>query len=158
MGDIVNGTYEKLSTESAVAAASNVANVNLINVGDTLNIPVKCYCGDPSVNSSYGLFTTYVVHSGDQLSALASNFSVDADLITKYNPSISTLQADQIIFIPARGMTLISSPIFVFGVDSWELHTWSTCDCLADIPKVGLHCRTVVDAFLSDLLRRQSNL
>ena len=87
------------------SATTGLENSNNIYPNQVLSIPVNCSCGDPSVSLDYGLFTTYVVQSGDQLASLATNFSVSSDYISKYNSNVQVLQPNQIIYIPTRSMT-----------------------------------------------------
>ncbi|KAG0566926.1 hypothetical protein KC19_7G097400 [Ceratodon purpureus] len=102
LGSIANQTYQKLTTVADIKSASNLDNANIITTGNTLSIPVKCFCGDPKVSRSYGLFTTYVVQATDQLAGVATNFSVDATDLSKLNSDVTSLTPDSIIFIPTR--------------------------------------------------------
>ena len=104
LGSIANQTYQKLTTVADIKSASNLDNANIITTGNTLSIPVKCFCGDPKVSRSYGLFTTYVVQATDQLAGVATNFSVDATDLSKLNSDVTSLTPDSIIFIPTRGI------------------------------------------------------
>lgn len=96
-------TYQKLTTVGAVRSASNSGDLSSIYSGQSLTIPVRCYCGDPNVDPKYGLFSTYVVQADDQLTSLSTNFSVDADVISKFNSDTRNLSPDSIIFIPSKG-------------------------------------------------------
>ena len=101
---IVYQVYQNLTTVDEVKSTSH-----LIYPGDTifqnqiLNIPVKCFCGDPSVSLAYGLFATYVVQPTDKLSSLATKFNVSADDISRYNSGANFLVSYSTIFIPTRG-------------------------------------------------------
>lgn len=101
---IVGGNYQNLTTVAEVSNSSNLDSANRIFPGNTLSIPVRCFCGDPSVNRRYGLFTTYVVQPTDQLTGVAANFSVPADFLSSYNSDVQVLTPNSIIFIPSRGM------------------------------------------------------
>lgn len=103
---IVDLYYHNLTTVNDVVAASGLdPSSPLIYAGNILNIPVKCYCGDPSVSPAYGLFATYVVQPTDQLTTLASNFSVSTDTISEFNSGVnsSRIVPYSTIFIPTRG-------------------------------------------------------
>ncbi|XP_024388364.1 chitin elicitor receptor kinase 1 [Physcomitrium patens] len=99
---VVDVTYQKLTTVGAVRSASNSGDLSSIYSGQSLTIPVRCYCGDPNVDPKYGLFSTYVVQADDQLTSLSTNFSVDADVISKFNSDTRNLSPDSIIFIPSK--------------------------------------------------------
>lgn len=102
---IVAVNYQNLTTVADVSSASNLDNSDRIFPGNTLTIPVRCFCGDPSVNRNYGLFTTYVVQATDTLAGVAANFSVPADDISRFNSDVRALSPNSIIFIPSRGMS-----------------------------------------------------
>jgi len=139
-GDTIAGiadtSYESLTTVAAISSATTgLENSNTIYPNQVLSIPVNCSCGDPSVSLDYGLFTTYVVQSGDQLASLATNFSVSSDYISKYNSNVQVLQPNQIIYIPTRSTTFkILSPNhvccklygFFFFSFSWSIKCCSS--------------------------------
>ena len=103
---IVDLYYHNLTTVDDVVAASQLdPSTQLIHPGNILNIPVKCFCGDPNVNPAYGLFATYVVQPVDQITTLASNFSLSNNTIEEFNPGVnsSTLVPYSTIFLATRG-------------------------------------------------------
>lgn len=102
---IVSGVYENLTTIAGVTNSSNLGSSSVLNTGYTLSIPVSCFCGDPSINSAYGLFSTYVVQATDQLTGVATAFSVSADDISRFNSGVKVLTPNTIIFIPSKGMS-----------------------------------------------------
>jgi len=102
---IVSGYYENLTTVAAVTNSSNLDSSEIIFPGNALSIPVSCFCGDPSVNPAYGLFTTYVVQATDQLTGVATAFGVPADDISRFNSDVTVLTPNTIIFIPSKGMS-----------------------------------------------------
>ena len=101
---IAGQEYQNLTTVAGIANASNLATSNLVQSGNTLSVPVNCFCGDPSLNRAYGLFTTYVVQATDQLTSIAGAFAVNADVISSFNSDVRTLTPYSIIFIPTRGI------------------------------------------------------
>jgi len=102
---IVSVKYQNLTTTAAVINSSHLDSSGGIDPGDTLSIPVSCFCGDPSVSRTYGLFTTYVVRANDSLTGVATAFSVPADFISRFNSDVQVLTPNSIIFIPSRGMS-----------------------------------------------------
>ena len=101
--DIVENYYHNLTTVEAVCSASSVnCATQYVQAQFILSIPVNCSCGDPTISLDYGLFATYVVQPTDQLTTIASNFSVNADLISEYNSGVKSLVPYSTIFIPTR--------------------------------------------------------
>lgn len=91
--------------------------------GEYLTIPINCSCGDPLVSTQYGLFLTYVVASGTggNLTGLASQYNISADLLKQFNPHVQwdNSQAQQIAFIPVPGNIVpLESGIFLRCQDS----------------------------------------
>lgn len=99
---VADEDYQKLTTVADIANSSNLRDSNIIQAGNTLSIPVKCFCGDPSVSRDYGLFTTYVVQATDQLTGVAASFVVSADVLSRFNSDANVLTPDSVIFIPTR--------------------------------------------------------
>jgi len=102
---ITSTAYEDLTQKNWVASWNALADPNFILTGADLKIPVKCFCGDPSVSLSYGLFLTYLVAGGNKLSSLASEFNITEALLRNYNPSVNwnDSQTEQYAFIPVTG-------------------------------------------------------
>lgn len=99
---IADVNYQRLTTTSDIADVSNLAANQHIQALQTITIPVRCFCGDPSVDPKYGLFSTYVVQANDHLASLATKFSVDPDVISNFNAGVKNLSVGSIIFIPTR--------------------------------------------------------
>lgn len=101
---IANTVYEDLTQQSWIGTWNALPDLNFIMSGDYLKIPVKCFCGDPSVSMGYGLFLTYVVAAGagGNLSGLASDFNTSEALLRRFNPSVlwNDSQPEQYAFIP----------------------------------------------------------
>lgn len=121
--------FADLTETNWIGAWNALPDTNFILTGDNFKIPVKCFCGDPNVSLSYGLFLTYVVAAGARgnLSGLASDFNTSEALLRKYNPSVNWngSKVDQYAFIPVKGANFTFSQLliilfFVFFF-SWSL-------------------------------------
>ncbi|KAG0581639.1 hypothetical protein KC19_4G267900 [Ceratodon purpureus] len=103
---IANTVFEDLTQTSWIGTWNKLPDINFILSGDTFKIPVKCFCGDPNVSLSYGLFLTYVVvaGAGANLSRLALEFNTSEGLLMGYNPSVNWngSTVDQYAFIPVK--------------------------------------------------------
>eukprot|EP00250_Pteridium_aquilinum_P007953 c17552_g1_i1 orf=743-2665(-) len=100
---IATQRYEFLTTVSAMTEV-NKNDLNSIYPQDIVEVPVNCFCGDPTVNSSYGLFLTYVSGENDNAAALSQKFNISTDLLQSFNPNVNLnllQQSVSVVFVPA---------------------------------------------------------
>ncbi|KAI5672996.1 hypothetical protein M9H77_13360 [Catharanthus roseus] len=106
----IGDTYVKI----ARIAFSNLTNaywIQLVNTYDPtrvpdfiiINVTVNCSCGDTSVSKDYGLFATYPLHSGENLSSVATASGVPPVLLQRFNPGSDFSSGSGIVFVPAKG-------------------------------------------------------
>ncbi|CAI9086830.1 OLC1v1020749C2 [Oldenlandia corymbosa var. corymbosa] len=102
-------TYKNI----ARIAFSNLTNADWIQAVNTydppgilpyviINVTVNCSCGDRKVSGDYGLFETYPLRDGENLSSVAMASGVSADLLQKFNPGINFSAGSGIVFVPAK--------------------------------------------------------
>lgn len=72
--------------------------------GTTLNVTVNCSCGNKDVSEDYGLFVTYPLRPGENLSSVANAANVSEDLVRRYNPGVNFNAGSGLVFIPGRGI------------------------------------------------------
>ncbi|KAK0579404.1 hypothetical protein LWI29_025929 [Acer saccharum] len=70
----------------------------------SINVTVNCSCGNRQVSKDYGLFSTYPLRPGDNLSVVADQSSVPADLLEKFNPSSNFSAGSGIVYVPAEDL------------------------------------------------------
>ncbi|OAY24600.1 lysM domain receptor-like kinase 3 isoform X2 [Manihot esculenta] len=100
-------TYNKIAT-IAFANLTTEDWVHRVNIYDptripdhaSINVTVNCSCGDKRVSKNYGLFTTYPLRPGENLS-----FGLPADLLQRYNPGMNFSAGTGIIYVPAKDST-----------------------------------------------------
>ena len=105
---IATEKYDYLTTVDAMTDV-NGQDLNAIYANNVLLIPVNCSCGDPSIDSSYGLFLTYVAEENDNAAVIQQKFNISAELLQSYNPHVNLnvlIQNVDIIFVPAKGIFL----------------------------------------------------
>ncbi len=123
---IASGIYEGFTQLDWITAASSLSNPNDILIGQSLQIPVNCTCGNLSVSTKYGFFATYVVKNGDTGSSIASTFNITESLLQQYNPGVNNLSlpTSPILFVPAKGArigpTQLNSESLSFSCTSHE--------------------------------------
>lgn len=106
----IGDTYDKVATD-AFANLTNVYWVQRVNVFDPtkvpdfypINVTVNCSCGDKGVSKSYGLFATYPLRPGENLSSVAMDSAVPAELLERFNPGSDFSAGSGLVFVPARG-------------------------------------------------------
>ncbi len=83
------------TTVSAIASANNITNVNLISVGQVLNIPVK-QAPPPVVT------VKYTVKAGDTLYSIARKYNTTVSAIAKANgiTNVNSIRVGQVLTIP----------------------------------------------------------
>lgn len=68
----------------------------------SINVTVNCSCGDKHVSKDYGLFTTYPLRQGENLSYVAAESGVPAELLQMYNPVSNFSAGTGLVYVPAR--------------------------------------------------------
>ncbi|XP_070006638.1 chitin elicitor receptor kinase 1 [Nicotiana sylvestris] len=96
--------YSDLTTSEWLMKFNSYPENNIPDTNVTLNVVVNCSCGDRDVSKDYGLFVTYPVRAEDNLTSIASETNVSADLIRRYNPGVDSKfdTGRGILFIPGR--------------------------------------------------------
>ncbi|KAJ4703971.1 putative Receptor protein kinase [Melia azedarach] len=99
---IASFAFANLTTEDWVRRV-NVYEPTRIPDYALINVTVNCSCGDKSTSRDYGLFTTYPLRTGENLSFIAAESGVAAALIQRYNPGINFSAGTGLAFVPAKG-------------------------------------------------------
>ncbi|KAI3682869.1 hypothetical protein L1987_83199 [Smallanthus sonchifolius] len=89
-----------LTTVDMLRRVNSLNELNLVP-GSQVNVVVNCSCGDSLVSKDYGLFITYPIRSGENLSTIANETGVNENLLRGYNPGSSFLTKD-LVFVPGR--------------------------------------------------------
>ncbi|URD80268.1 STYKc [Musa troglodytarum] len=100
---IAETVYKNLTTVDMLSTFNSYPATN-VPVGATIGVVVNCSCGDSSVSKDYGLFLTYPLQPGENLSSVAASngFATQEDLLQRYNPEANFSSGTGIVFIPAR--------------------------------------------------------
>lgn len=99
---VANYAYSNLTTVDWVQRV-NTYGPNRIPDYVPINVTVNCSCGDRHVSKDYGLFATYPLRPGQNLSSVATESGVPAQLLEMYNPGSNFSAGSGIVFVPARG-------------------------------------------------------
>ncbi|KAH0772089.1 hypothetical protein KY290_016070 [Solanum tuberosum] len=93
--------FANLTAEYWLKRVNNYDPTNIPNYA-MINVTVNCSCGDGEVSDDYGLFATYPIRPGENLSTVAVGSGVSAELLEKFNPGLDFGSGSGIVFVPAR--------------------------------------------------------
>jgi len=99
---IARNAFSNLTTEDWVHRV-NIYDITEIPNYVPINVTVNCTCGDKQVSRDYGLFATYPLRPGENLSSLEAESGVPADLLEKYNLGTDFNAGGGIVYVPAKG-------------------------------------------------------
>ncbi|KAB1201538.1 Chitin elicitor receptor kinase 1 [Morella rubra] len=98
---IAQTTFSNLTTEVWVQRVNAYAPTRIPDYV-SINVTVNCSCGDRHVSKDYGLFATYPLRHGEDLSSVAAEAGVPAQLLEKYNPGSNFSAGVGLVFVPAK--------------------------------------------------------
>ncbi|KAG9440072.1 hypothetical protein H6P81_020237 [Aristolochia fimbriata] len=106
-------TYNKIAGDvySNLTTADWLRQVNTYNplqipLNAEVNVTVNCSCGDASVTSDYGLFVTYPLRPGENLSSVASELEfTETGLLERYNRAVNFSSGNGLVFVPAKDLS-----------------------------------------------------
>lgn len=99
--------YANLTTIDMLTKFNSYDPNNLPDTAVRLNVPVNCSCGNSRVSKDYGLFITYPLRFGENLSSIASGSGLPEKLLSDYNPNSDFSSGSGLVFIPGKGDSFI---------------------------------------------------
>jgi LysM repeat protein len=98
--------FSGLVTYQEIAAVNNVTDVNLIEVGQELWIPLPCSCDD--VDGVKVVHYGHVVEAGSSLEFIAQEYGTSRNTLMKLNgiANGSSLLAGQVLDVPLQGQLI----------------------------------------------------
>lgn len=93
--------YANLTTVDWLRANNIFPENNIPDVNTTISVVVNCSCGDKKVSKDYGLFLTYPVELGENLSTIANMSGLSPELLQSYNRDSNF--SSGLVFIPEKG-------------------------------------------------------
>ncbi|XP_063937838.1 chitin elicitor receptor kinase 1-like [Daucus carota subsp. sativus] len=82
-----------------------------VEKNQSLNVPVLCSCGNKKVSKDYGLFITYPLRPGENLSSVAQGVELSEKLLMDYNPGVDFSSGEGMVFIPGKDQTRTYPPL-----------------------------------------------
>ncbi|GLT33536.1 hypothetical protein SLA2020_081160 [Shorea laevis] len=93
--------YDNLTTKDWVRRF-NIYDEFHIPDYSPINVTVNCSCGDRRVSKDYGLFMTYPLRQGENLSTVAAEAGVSTEILIRYNPGVNFSAGSGLVFVPAK--------------------------------------------------------
>ncbi|XP_063941572.1 chitin elicitor receptor kinase 1-like [Daucus carota subsp. sativus] len=101
-----------------------------IEKNQSLDVPVLCSCGNKKVSKDYGLFITYPLRPGENLSLVAKRVELSEKLLMDYNPGVDFSSGSGMVFIPGKDQTG-SYPQLKLSSSRWFFTSYSLLKILA---------------------------
>ncbi|CAN4111209.1 unnamed protein product [Withania somnifera] len=98
---IATRSYSSLMTKESLMRDNRYPNNSIPN-DVTLKVTVNCTCGNKDISKDYGLFITYPMRPGENLSSIALATNTSVRLIEMYNPKVNPNAGSGLLYIPAR--------------------------------------------------------
>ncbi|KAK2394205.1 lysM domain receptor kinase [Trifolium repens] len=99
---IANVIYSNLTTEEWMTRVNKYKPTDIPDSGK-VNVTVNCSCGDKHVSKKFGLFLTYPLRKGENLSGIAVENGVPVEVLQRYNPGSDFSAGHGLVFVPAKG-------------------------------------------------------
>ncbi|KAL9263442.1 LysM domain receptor-like kinase 3-like protein [Drosera capensis] len=80
--------------------------------GVSINVTVRCFCGDEDVSKEYGLFVTYPLRDGESLQSVAEAAGVAPQLLERYNVGVDFGGGGgTVVFVPGKDQNGVFPPL-----------------------------------------------
>ncbi|XP_039005882.1 LOW QUALITY PROTEIN: chitin elicitor receptor kinase 1-like [Hibiscus syriacus] len=97
--------YSNLTTVEWLQRFNSFPAANIPDTGTTVSVVVNCSCGDADISKEYGLFVTYPLRPGENLSSVLTQANLSSDLsglVQRYNPGVNFSSGAGLVYIPGR--------------------------------------------------------
>ncbi|XP_062160386.1 lysM domain receptor-like kinase 3 isoform X2 [Alnus glutinosa] len=101
---VAQKVFANLTTEDWVHRVNTYAPTQIPDYVP-INVTVNCSCGDRKVSKDYGLFMTYPLRPGENLSTVAAESGLPAMLLEMYNPGSNFSAGTGLVYLPAKGIS-----------------------------------------------------
>lgn len=75
---------------------------------------MNCSCGDKKVSKEYGLFVTYPLSPGENLSSIANDTGLAQYLLQSFNPNSDFSKGSGLVFIPGKGKVVLDCSTLIY--------------------------------------------
>lgn len=116
LSSIADSIYAGLVSADQIREANSIPDPTVLDVGQTLTVPLPCTCFNGTDNSLPAIYLSYVVRPVDSLAAIAARYSTTITDLMNVNAMGSTsIKAGDILAVPLPGNFLVKLFEKVFG-------------------------------------------
>ncbi|RWR84554.1 lysM domain-containing protein [Cinnamomum micranthum f. kanehirae] len=142
LDDIARTIFREFVTYKEIAAVNKISDVNLIDIGQKLWIPLPCSCDD--VDAARVVHYGHVVANESWVSEIAGAFgTTEATLMGLNNETLSdpnNLQAGQILDVPIKACNSSTVSSLLVPNGSYALTANNCVQCSCNSNHLGLKC------------------
>lgn len=115
LSTIANNVFGKLITAGQIKDANRITSPDVVDIGESLVIPLPCNCFNESDNGLPAVFLSYLVQRGDSLLSIAMEYRTTVtDLMTVNSLGSSLIAPGDILAVP---LSACSSNISIKSAD-----------------------------------------
>lgn len=104
LSSIADSVYAGLVSADQIREANSISDPSVLDVGQTLTVPLPCTCFNGTDNSLPAIYLSYVVRPVDSLAAIAARYSTTITDLMNVNAMGSTSIKDgDILAVPLPG-------------------------------------------------------
>ncbi|XXG71874.1 hypothetical protein AAC387_Pa07g1102 [Persea americana] len=139
---IARTIFREFVTYREIAAANNISDPDVIDVGQKLWIPLPCSCDD--VDGARVVHYGHAVAKGSSVSQIAGEFgTTEATLMARNNGSITDpedLQSGEILDVPLKACNSSTVSSLLVPNGSYALTANNCVQCSCNLNDLGLKC------------------
>lgn len=120
LASIADSIYSGLVSADQIREANSISDPSVLDVGQTLVVPLPCTCFNGTDNSLPAIYLSYVVTPVDTLAWIAARYSTTLSDLMNVNAMGSTaIKASDILAIPLPGNFCFCSFYQVFDIETY---------------------------------------
>ncbi|XP_058089606.1 lysM domain-containing GPI-anchored protein 1-like [Magnolia sinica] len=162
---IADTVFSGLVSADQIRDANSISDPSVLDVGQTLTIPLPCTCFNETDNGLPAVYLSYVVRAGDTVAGIAARYSTTVTDVMTVNAMGSTaVKAGDILAIPlpacGSGFTKYASDYGLIVANGSYAITGSHCvQCSCGPGNLNLYCMpSPLAVSCSSMQCRNSNL
>lgn len=122
LSSIADSIYSGLVSADQIREANSISDPSVLDVGQSLVVPLPCTCFNGTDNSLPAIYLSYVVMPVDTLAGIAARYlTTITDLMNVNAMGSSAIKAGDILAVPLPGMFISFSMTFYICI------CWNSC-------------------------------
>lgn len=108
LSSIADSIYAGLVSADQIKEANSISDPSVLEVGQSLAVPLPCTCFNGTDNSLPAIYLSYVVRPVDTLAGIAARYSTTiTDLMNVNAMGSADIKAADILAVPLPGLFMI---------------------------------------------------